>query len=162
MEAAALSTGILQTINVLEYLHAFDKNDEHIADLYNDRMKDFYYNAFEFIRLHYVTGREDTPFWQEYKYKPLPKSLKQKLKLWGRKPPTQLEFNMLQPQALYGYHNWIQVMSGLNLIDKNSYSEYITKWGLNNRLMSKHIELDIRKNQTRTKTHKEVLEEINI
>ena len=75
---------------------------------------------------------------------------------------TQLEFNMLQPQALYGYHNWIQVMSGLNLIDKNSYSEYITKWGLNNRLMSKHIELDIRKNQTRTKTHKEVLEEINI
>ena len=162
MEAAALSTGILQTINVLEYLHAFDKNDELIADLYNDRMKDFYYNAFEFIRLHYVTGREDTPFWQEYKYKPLPKSLKQKLKIWGRKPPVPEEFNIQQPQALYGNLNFMQVMNGLNLIDKQAYKNYISKWGLDNRLMSKLIELDILVNKNlKQNTHNDVLSEIN-
>ncbi len=62
---------------------------------------------------------------------------------FGKKPPVPEEFNIQQPQALYGNLNFMQVMNGLNLIDKQAYKNYISKWGLDNRLMSKLIELDI-------------------
>jgi tryptophan halogenase len=123
LEAAALSTGVLQANLFCELITNYDTKNNTAQDCFNDYMKRIYKNSFEFIRIHYLNCREDTEFWRDYKNLKMPDDLNLKVEMWKQRPPSDVEF-LHRGLTLYGSNNFFQVMYGLGLID----SEKITEW----------------------------------
>jgi tryptophan halogenase len=130
MEAAALSTGVLQVMTLIDYLHAWSKENPDVSGLFNRQFHKLYHNAFEFIRMHYITERDDTEFWKFYQNLTIPKELEEKLVLIQNRPASTFEFDIPSPFILYGASNFQQVMGGLGLIDGASYEQYLKNFGV--------------------------------
>jgi tryptophan halogenase len=162
LEAAALSTGVLQVVTVLDYLHAYDNKSNHVQNVYNDIFAKLYKNSFEFIRLHYISEREDTSFWKEYKSMRLPQSLSDKINLYKKRPATWVEYDLPPAFNLYGPLNFLQVMSGLNLIDSEAYVNYVNHKGLASQLHTEMVKIShfTKMNKNSIDTHSKVLEDI--
>ena len=75
--------------------------------------------------IHYVTKKDETPFWKDLKNLELPDSLKNNLELWKNKLPIKEDFNSISNYTLFNNSNYILVMHGLNLFNrekiKNEY-----------------------------------------
>ena len=81
-------------------------------------------NIRDFIVLHYITKREDTPFWKNLKTIDLPDTLKTNLERWQTRLPILEDFKETN-YYLFFESNFIQVLYGLNLLNikniKNMY-----------------------------------------
>jgi tryptophan halogenase len=125
LESSAISQTILQTFLCMNLFPAWINGQDDVSDFYNTRMDDMYENILDFICLHYVVPREDTPFWKDLKQQReqwIPDSLKSKIKSWTRRLPTNIEFNKY---LLFTGDNWIMTMHALGLLDVEAIkSEY--------------------------------------
>lgn len=164
MEAAALSTGILQTLTTLEYLHAYSVEDNAVQRIYNRVFDKYYKNAFYFIRMHYIVDREDTSFWKEYKEKPLPEELEDILTLYQKRPSTWIEHDLPMPFVLYGPDNFVQVMAGLQLIDGEAWLNYLDHHKLKDitekEARALYVMTSVRGELKKGKNHNELLQKI--
>lgn len=159
MEAPALSTGILQALFCLDYLHSYDTNDDLIQDKYNDIFNRMYTNSFEFIRLHYITGRDNTSFWKEYADMEVPKGLATKIKLWKKKFPSSIEQDLTNEVTLYGTINYLRIMTGLKLIEFTDYDSYIKNHNMQKtaQILLLKMQHQIRLTKAHAKDHNDVL-----
>ena len=71
----------------------------------------------DFIRLHYVSERRDTPFWREVAASQ-PEGVTERLRLWSRKTPAAADFTPF-PLGLphVGHHLHMPVLDGLGLLN---------------------------------------------
>jgi len=124
LESSAISQGILQTFLLQNLLPAWQSTPNEIEEIYNNRVQDIWNNILDFITVHYVVPREDTPFWKDLKEKRdqwMPKSLKKNLKRWQKSMPLVLEFD--QNYVLFTADNWAVTLYGLGLIDSEAIKE---------------------------------------
>ena len=162
LEAAALSTGVIQTITVLDYLHSYDKKSNSVQRVYNEIFKKFYKNSFDFIRIHYITPRKDTTFWQEYNEKKLPEDLQDRINLYEGRPATWVEHDLPTRFVLYGPLNFMQVLSGLELIDTDKLQYYIHHKGMSTKLHHTMLRIEhMNKLKNGSMRHQDVLNDIN-
>lgn len=162
LEAAALSTGVLQTLTVLDYLHSYDPKCDSVQRMYNRVFEQFYKNSFDFIRIHYITGRTDTSFWKEYSNKPLPQDLWDRLNLFKNRPATWVEQDLPAAFVLYGPDNFMQVLSGLELIDKEKLQHYIHHKGMATKLHGAMLKIEhMNQASKRNERHEDILNSIN-
>lgn len=71
LEATSIWTS-LSSLDFLfcDFLHGMlDKNNESFKSSYNKKVKDFNNQVKSFLQLHYLTNRQDSSFWQEYRTK---------------------------------------------------------------------------------------------
>jgi hypothetical protein len=73
-----------------------------------------------FIYLHYMSLRKDTPFWKKFSYEYSPQELKQKLKVWGKRFPGKRDSG-----DFWNYTSWFIVASAQEKINKNLAQEYL-------------------------------------
>jgi tryptophan halogenase len=122
IEATAIGTGLQQAFLLADLLPAYRKNQEYQAKRFNDVMQYFMNNLFEFVRLHYVNAREDTPFWKDVSNLPLPEELKQKIHSWKTRLPRKWEFEY-RPHVLFQQNNFIQLLNAIEWFDKSAIKE---------------------------------------
>jgi hypothetical protein len=109
--------------------------------------------------LHYLTKRDDTEFWKNISKLEIPDSLKYNLEKWKTKIPISEDFKNDSTYSMFGSQNFITVMAGLNLFDKDAIlkeysflSENIQNYS--NSIINQEINTE---NETKNITHKEIL-----
>ena len=114
------ATSIMNTINSLWGLNKihFNNYNQNFIDQYNVYINKMNDDVLDFLYFHYLTKRNDSKFWQEYKSSTtIPKTLNDLLQIWSEKPLTTQN---LQKHP-FGLHSWLQVGFGINYFDKQAY-----------------------------------------
>jgi tryptophan halogenase len=101
-------------------MHRLPNYDQNIIDQYNKSVTDILNNIRDFVALHYITKKENTEYWKSLKSIELPDSLNEKLEIWKYKLPIREDFSDLSKYILFKENNFILVMHGLNLFDRES------------------------------------------
>lgn len=117
LESSAISQTVLQTFLLMNLLPGY-VNDPLISEVYNAKVDAMCTNILDFITLHYVVPRDDTPFWKDLKESRdvwMPDTLKHNLTQWTRRLPTALEFDA--KYVLFTADNWIVTLHGMGLFD---------------------------------------------
>ena len=131
LEATSIGLTIQQSFLLMHRLQNYDENT--IKD-YNKSFTTIVENIRDFIALHYITNRDDTDFWKNNLTKEIPDSLKNNLEKWKTKIPISEDFINTSYYVMFGARNFITVMAGLGLFDKEAIlQEY-------NFLSNKYIE----------------------
>jgi flavin-dependent dehydrogenase len=117
LEASSIGTSIQQSFLLMHKLTSY--NDYSIED-YNKSVNDIMENIRDFIILHYLTNKTNTEFWKTVRELELPDSLKSKLARWKDRLPIAEDFNNMSDYILFTPSNFIVVMEGLELFDRNS------------------------------------------
>lgn len=79
----------------------------------------------DFIRLHYVSERRDTPFWQDLA-SATPETLKNRLALWQTKVPGREDFAPFPMNLPHtGHHLHVPVLDGLGLLNRQAAKDWL-------------------------------------
>ena len=104
--------------------HEYNKT----VSIYNDEIADFLY-------WHYVTDRNDTPFWKEYREKTTtPKRVKDLMEIWKYRTPIDSDVKTTTYKSSFDIEHWIHVAIGNNSIDKSLFIQENEAFELNKKL----------------------------
>ena len=96
--------------------NGLDVNTESFERTYNQRCLKRNEDVRDFLYLHYLTNRNDSPFWQEFRNKhPMIPTVQDDIELISGFP------NMKLSNGLFGNLSFIQVAHGLGLLDPSNY-----------------------------------------
>ena len=127
--AVGLSSGFTEPIeatsifNSISQLWIINKGmlynyDEKLIDFYNSKVCEMNDAVLDFLYFHYMTKRNDTIFWSEYKNNTIwPNSLERLFEKWEYKLPIFKDFE----NHPFGLHNWLSVAIGLDYINTNLF-----------------------------------------
>ena len=116
LEASSIGSSIRSAYVLSQHIISYD---EKAIDYYNQNITSINENIRDFVALHYVIDRDDSKFWQDQKDVPLPDTLKSKLDLWKTRLPCLDDFRGDSGYILFWAENFMVVMDGLNMIDKD-------------------------------------------
>jgi len=116
LEATSIGTSIQQAFLLV---HRLVNYNEQSIECYNKSFNDIMENIRDFIILHYVTNKTNTQFWKDVSKIKLPDGLQKKLDLWRSRLPIREDFNHLSDYILFKTSNFIVVMDGLDLFNRN-------------------------------------------
>lgn len=117
LEASSIGTSIQQSFLLMHKLSLYD---QRIIDSYNDSFNDIMNNILEFIFLHYRTKKNNNEFWKSVAHLAAPGELEDKLNMWKHRLPIKEDFKNLSNYILFREDNFILVMEGLDMFDRNS------------------------------------------
>lgn len=127
------ATSIWIAISQLTYLTKmnFTYPSDLFREEYNEYFNNFNDSILDFLYYHYLTDRNDTPFWKDYKKSTIiPKTLDKKLKTWKERTPNIFDRNIVETFPNISY---IEVGIGLdnNLISKEIFKKENETYNLN-------------------------------
>jgi hypothetical protein len=117
LEASSIGTTIQQAFLLM---HRISRYDDSVIKNYNKSVTDIMENIRDFICLHYITDNQSTEFWKDLKSIQIPDTLRSKLELWKHRLPIREDYNNLSDYILFREPNFIMVMDGLDLFDRES------------------------------------------
>ncbi len=115
LEATSIGTSIQQAFALGSALASWTKGNEKMADKYNQQFEAVAKNIIDFVQLHYITKRNDTPFWRSCKDLKLTEFNKDTLEHFKTVVPSRAYFP--SHWVLFTEQNWLQVLHGLKLFD---------------------------------------------
>ena len=115
MEASSIGTTIQQAFLLANVL---PDQSPATRDAYNKSFVSIMDNIRDFVALHYVVERDDTPWWKDLRYGGvLPDSLQERLKVWEHRLPIPEDFAGESRHILFSEDNFTVVLNGLGLLD---------------------------------------------
>lgn len=117
LEASSIGTSIQQAFLLAENLINYNKHN--IKD-YNRDCNDILTNIRDFVILHYLGNRSDTPFWKDMQTLELPETLKENVERWKHTLPAEKDFSKVTDRVLFSHFHYILIMHGLGLFDTDS------------------------------------------
>ena len=117
LEATSIGLSIQQSFLLMDKIQNYDNK---VVESYNNSFNTIIENIRDFIVLHYLSKRNDTDFWKNILDLEIPESLKDNLEKWKTKLPTTEDFMNNSSYIMFGPANFIKVMHGLNLFDKEA------------------------------------------
>jgi tryptophan halogenase len=86
---------------------------------YNEFVNRFFDDIKDLIQIHYMTEREDTEFWKNYKYEiPKTQNVQAILDVCSRRSPSMLDFNFYHGSGNWGV--WCWTLIGLGILTKET------------------------------------------
>ena len=117
LEASSIGSSINQTFLLAQRLVNYN---EETINRYNLEVTAIMDNIRDFIVLHYITERRDTPFWKAVSEVTLPDSLDKNLRMWKVRMPIADDMTTHTKKVLFNEYNYALVMHGLGLFDNES------------------------------------------
>ena len=117
LEASSIGSSIQQSFLLMHRLLNYDDNTIH---RYNKSFTDLTENIRDFVLLHYITRKDNSPFWKDLAGNDITDSLGASLESWRTKLPISEDFNEYSDFIMFKAENQIQIMDGLNLFDRSA------------------------------------------
>jgi tryptophan halogenase len=122
LEATAIWQIVLQLRSLFSKKESMFNRNEKIISYFNERYLKETTEISYFIYLHYLTNKENTPFWKDFiKNNPIPTALDEII--------TKVKFSLLSENdnlGIFGKESYYQIADGLSILDKeNIKSIYI-------------------------------------
>ena len=106
LEATAMGSVVQQ---MFAFIHTYPSNS---IEECNEMVNGIFDNIFDYVQAHYLTKREDTPFWKEVKYNlKITLSLQKLLDKWERRFPQLSDITC--QWAMFNTVNYIPILYGL-------------------------------------------------
>jgi len=132
--AVGLSSGFLEpleatsiwiTCNMISYaLESFEQievlNQDYIDD-YNRKFRNRFDDTIDFLRLHYISERTDSDFWNKCKSIQNSERLNHFIRLNSCRILHHEDFK----SSSYSLHSWNSLFNGMNLLNKNAIAGHI-------------------------------------
>jgi tryptophan 7-halogenase len=130
-------------------------NDAHFAKKVNEVFLKRNNEVLEFLYIHYLTKRDDSPFWREFKIKnKMIDSVAETLELLKNN-----QYMDMSDRMLFTTKSWIMVAADLGLLDKDKCKNIISKYNVDQIETHKLSLMKNHQNVIRTcLSHKEFLE----
>jgi len=130
LEATSIMIAINQLYDLLHFLPDIFNNNNHRKDLYNKITSNMNDSILNFLYLHYITKRNDSPFWKEFRQKNKPpKDLEKLIYNIQQSNINLFDLNADTKKDIFSISSYLQVAHGLELFDKkftlNSYGDLI-------------------------------------
>lgn len=124
LEATSIHMTVLQINHFIENYLTENLNckNESLINQYNLEIGSIWDDLKDFIRLHYQSKRTDTEFWKEASSNAtLSPRLKQLLEIWKIRTPRVADYQINSAKNFYYLGNtlWIQILMGMDLLDRN-------------------------------------------
>jgi tryptophan halogenase len=131
LEATSIWLQFLSLAKLME-CNFFDLcKDKNIVDDYNNYVANLSDLTMNFLYFHYMTKRDDTPFWKTYsKRTTIPKQLKSLIDFWNQKAHTPHDEDMLGD--VFGVASYLMVGHGNKFWNKKSSKNYCDVRNLDN------------------------------
>ena len=98
-------------------VHNISNYNQKSIDSYNKSVKDVVLNIRDFLALHYLVDKDDSPFWESLKDLPIPDSLQNRLDVWKQRLPIKEDFSDLSDYILFKDQHFLMILNGLNILD---------------------------------------------
>ena len=121
LEATSISTAIQQAKALSSFIHFYKPGSTVLAKRYNAIMHEFHENLLAMVSLHYVSDRQDTPFWREMSNMPKSPLLGELIELWSERPPSRNDVPFSGYELFQAAHFW-HVAQGQGLINREMCS----------------------------------------
>lgn len=122
LEATSIGTSIQQSFALAQHILNYEKGNEKVPTMYNKEMDKVISNIIDFVQLHYISTRSDSKFWKEVQSNiTLTDFNKEHIDYFKDHLPIRSHFS--EPWILFHEHNWIQVLDGLRLFNKDKIRE---------------------------------------
>lgn len=122
LEATSIHGTIVQLMWLARWL-----DDPKGRDRYNAAVAGQVDDFRDFIRLHYVSERRDSPFWQDVATTH-PKSVRDRLDLWARKLPTRSDFAPFPGDLPHVQEQlYVPVLDGLGLLNRQAAKDTLAR-----------------------------------
>jgi len=155
LEATSIGSTIQQSLAAVRYLASYDGNPV-LAKHYNRHMDAMMENLVSMISLHYISDRDDTPFWRFAQSLPRPEYLSEMLELWAVRPPCDGDLPKSQYELFHEPHFW-HVAQGQGLISTDGASRIIDMLGIREAVNKKIWEIKAEQTAHPTVDHLEAL-----
>lgn len=125
LEATSIWTFSKNLINFLKS-GVITRLTPEITRFVNERARQIIEPIPEFLHLHYLTERNDSPFWREFRSKTdTMASLKEKERIWREIPLFDADTVLLQ---MFNAPSWISVGAGVRFFDREVFARYFQNW----------------------------------
>jgi tryptophan halogenase len=125
LEATSIWTFSKNLINFLRS-DAINHLTPEVTDFVNKHSREVISTIPEFLYLHYLTERNDTPFWQEFRSKTtMMESLKRKQEIWQVMPLFDADTVQLQ---MFTAPSWISVGDGVRYFNREAFRNLSSHW----------------------------------
>lgn len=121
LEATSIGSSIIQAFKLASYCSAYVRGAEKMVNDYNRKTEEMMLNIRDMIRLHYISDRKDSKFWNDVSRMPIPDSLKNLLDLWSELPPGYRDIPETGHHMFTSRH-MVHVAQGQGLIPSNPSS----------------------------------------
>jgi tryptophan halogenase len=158
LEATSIGATIQQSYALVGLLAPFRKGNTYSIKEYNRMFEGMMLNIRDMIRLHYVSDREDTPFWAAQKQTPIPESLEHLLGVWSERVPEGTDLQ--GPWYLFKTPHFYHVAQGQGVLNPQSGSDAIAALGLEERIDNFLWMMKERKTSRPLKDHAQTLKEL--
>lgn len=119
LEATSVHMSISQLMDLTHFINHLFEYNKNSVESYNSNNYRQNRAVLDFIYLHYISKRADSPFWREFQSRnPVPPSLSHKLELLRE---GNLRFFDLEVDQIWELSNYLQVADGLGIIE-NTWS----------------------------------------
>lgn len=125
LEATSIWTFSKNLINFLK-CGAIMQLDDGLRDFINERCRQVVEPIPEFLHLHYLTERNDSPFWRDFRAKsqPLP-ALEAKRRIWEATPLFDADTLPLQ---MFIAPSWLAVGDGVRFFKREAFARLASGW----------------------------------
>lgn len=158
LEATSIGSSIIQAKMALGGIASFSQGSIFIQKNYNNKLEQTMRNILTMIRLHYISDREDTPFWKEYLSMPINEELSEMIGLWSEQVPSQYDAGS-QHHLMFGTRHFSHVMQGQNLIPPHISTMAMDNMGLRQQVEKNSDDIRSARYSKEMVDHKEALEE---
>ena len=136
MEATAIGSSIQQAFLLMHKITNYNNKDiENYNKSYNDIMS----NIRDFIVLHYLIDKKDTPFWEKATSMAVPDSLSERLLVWENRLPILEDFNDLTSYIMFADKHFLLILEGIGFFNKKSIKNNHLKINLSMQNNAKQI-----------------------
>jgi len=144
LEATSIWIAIMQLYNLLHFLPDIFNKFNHRKDLYNKITSNMNDSILNFLYLHYITKRNDSLFWREFKKKNKPpKDLENLFYNIQQSNINIFDFNFKSQNDIFSFTSYLQVANGLELFNEsfnlNCYDNLIPSQQEYNITLKNHI-----------------------
>ena len=117
LESTSIFLTIKQLFATTQYFNEFERCDEKSIKQFNDLCAGVMDDALNVVYLHYMTKRDDSPFWKDFRnnYKPPEKFVELLEKL---KESNVRYTDITTPDAPFVLYSYLQIANGLDLFEK--------------------------------------------
>lgn len=156
LEASSIGSSIQQAFLLM---HRLPNYTQEVIDNYNESVTAILNNIRDFVALHYVTKRQDTPFWKDVQNLELPDTLQARLERWRYKMPIKEDFNKESDYILFSHAHYMFILAGLELFDTEQIKAEFEMQDIETKLIADSVIRDIHLNENTLITipHKEFL-----
>lgn len=118
LEASSIGVTIEQSFLLSSSLINYN---DYVVNRYNNINEKILENVRDFISLHYVTKKTNTPFWKHINQNLiLSPKLSTLLEIWKNKLPSKSDFYEYSPYCLFSELHFILILNGLKLFNTNN------------------------------------------